>query len=239
MKTTLNNFVLVPGITLLKSIFLLSMLFLPKSYAACVREDVTYYLEQGFNNEQIVQLCVRKNTVPEKQSHPSSTTQELQQKPFVPKKEHIQDSVAPTSRDSEAASTYGNFDSKFLSTAVEAHEVEVTEEVIILIRKECFDFGQEDWNEFKERACPKVKYIINRGGLKIVDRDNGIFGMGSTALYISGNIKAEILDLDLFKTKNQEAIQEIIQKNTVKLKISIRPGMSQTKVEGVLLKLGE
>ena len=237
IKITLKNFVLIPKITLIKSFFLLSLLFLPKSYADCAREDVSYYLEQGFNHEQIVQLCARQNTVPKEQPHPS--TQELQQKPLLSKKEQIKHPVVPSSRHSEAASVYGNLDAIFLSTAIEAYEVKVTDEAIMLTRKDCFDYGQEDWNEFKERACPKVKYIISRGGLKIVDRDNGIFGMGSTALYISGKIKAEFLDLDQFKTKNQEAIRDAIQKNTVKLKINIRSGMSQTKVEGVLLKLAE
>jgi hypothetical protein len=238
MKTTLKSFVLLPKTIFIKSIFLLIILFSAKSNAACIREDVSYYLEQGFNQEQIVKLCARQNSIPQEQLH--TPIQEPQRPTLPPQENHAQhpNEVTP-SRRSEATSTYGSLDAIFLSTAVEAYEVEVTEDTIMFTRKDCFDYGEEDWNEFQERACPRVKYTINRGRLKIVDRDNGFFGMGSTALYISGDIKAEILDLDQFKTKNQEAIRTAIQKNTEKLKINIRSGMSQNKVEGVLLKLAE
>ncbi|MEE9339828.1 MAG: hypothetical protein V3U87_17285, partial [Methylococcaceae bacterium] len=226
MKTTLKSFVLILKTIFIKSIFLLIILFSTKSYAACIREDVSYYLKQGFNQEQIVKLCARQNSIPQEQRH--TPIQEPQQPTLPPQENHAQHpNEAPPSRHSEATSTYGNLDAIFLSTAVEAYEVEVTEDTIMFTRKDCFDYGEEDWNEFQERACPRVKYAIDRNGLKIVDRDNGFFGMGSTALYISGDIKAEILDLDQFKTKNQEAIRTAIQKNTEKLKINIRSGMSQ------------
>jgi hypothetical protein len=71
----------------------------------------------------------------------------------------------------------------------------------------------------------------------IKDRDNGFFGLGSTALYISGNIKAEILNLGQFKQDQQEEIRHIIQKNTEMLKIDVRSGMPQDKVEAILLRL--
>lgn len=235
------------------------ILFSAKSYAACPREDVTYYLKEGFNHEQIVKLCSIQNSTHQQQS--TLPTQEPQKKNLSSQKElpshthstppqHTHTAPANYAHDApahhthktpayrhEALGIYGNPDAVFLATAVEAYDVEVTDSAIIFTRKDCFNYGQEDWNEFQDRACPNVKYTITRGGLKIVERDNGIFGLGSTALYISGNIKAEILDIDQFNTKHREAIRATIQNNTKKLKIDVRSGMPQSKVEAILLKL--
>lgn len=241
IKKALESFVLTPKTTMfIRAFCALVILFSVESHASCVREDVTFYLKQGFNHEQIVQLCATQNVTPQQPSY--SSIKKPQQKTLSSQPEKLQPETSPYVDKApiyrhEASGIYGNPDAVFLATAVEAYDVEVNEEAIMFTRKDCVDYGQEDWNEFKDRACPNVKYSITRGGLKIVDRDNGFFGMGSTALYISGTIKAEILDLDQFKSKHQTVIKRIIQKNTEKLKIDVRSGMPQSKVEAVLLRL--
>ena len=218
-----------------KKIVLLGFLVSAQAYAACPREDVSYYLKQGFKQEQIVQLC----TMPDSSRQSlEKTTNKIQQEPHSveskKKSKALED--APIVRH-ESAGIYGNPDAVFLATSIEGYDVEVTENMIIFTRKECFNFGQKDWNGFQNSACPHVKYTIISGGLKIKDRDNGFFGLGSTALYISGNIKAEILDLGQFNQNQQEDIRRIIQKNTDMLKIDVRSGMPQDKVEAILLRL--
>ena len=226
----LNDFSLI-----IKKIVFLGILVSAQTFAACPREDVSYYLKQGFNQEQIVQLCAMSDSSPQSFE---KTTNKVQQEPHSveSKKEPKSLEDAPIVRH-ESAGIYGNPDAVFLATAIEGYDVEVTENTIIFTRKECFNFGQKDWNGFQNSACPHVKYTIISGGLKIKDRDNGFFGLGSTALYISGNIKAEILDLGQFNQNQQEDIRRVIQKNTDMLKIDVRSGMPQDKVEAILLRL--
>ncbi len=214
----------------------LCVLFSAEAYATCPREDVAYYLQQGFNHQQIVTLC-------SEQAKPSY------QKPYTPINETPPQIVVPKTKQQaplvttpavirdQATGIYANPDAVFLATAIEAYDVEVTENTIMFTRKDCFSFGQEDWNEFKNSACPTVKYTIVRGGLEVLERDNGFFGLGSTALYISGNIRADILDLEEFKQRYHQDIKRIVQQNTEKLKIDVRSGMPQSKVEAIFLKL--
>lgn len=233
IKNTLVSYTLTP--TVIRTFYMMGILFSASSNATCPRDDVTYYLKEGFNHEQIVKLCSKQKGTPQQQL--DSSTSELTKKTVLLSNEQKQNvNIAPIQQHKVPAID-DNQDAIFLATAVEAYDVEVTDEAIIFKRKDCFNYGQEDWNEFQDRACPKVKYSISRKGLKIVDRDNGFFGMGSTALYVSGNIEAEILDLDEFQPKHQDVIKATIQKNTEKLKINIRSGMPQNKVEATLLKL--
>ncbi len=212
----------------------LGLIFSAQVYAECPKEDVTYYLKQGFNQEQIVQLCTKQNSTSQKQL--PSSIKEPEQKSFLSPSRSADDLKSAEINSNKSSGIY-NPDAIFLASAIEAYDLEVTKDVIMLTRKDCFEYGQEDWNEFQDRACPNVKYTISRDGLEIVDRDNGFFGMGSTALYIAGTITAEIVDLDQFQDKQHEAIKATIQNSTKKLKINIRSGMPQDKVEGVLLKL--
>ncbi len=233
----LNDFSLTAKkIILLSKFVFFAILFSVKAYAACPREDVSYYLKEGFNQEQIVELC--STSKPSQQSYEKKTTTKVQQEPHTAEsKQQLKSLDDIRVIRHESAGIYGNPDAVFLATAIEGYDVEVTENTIIFTRKDCFNFGQKDWNGFQNSACPHVKYTIISGGLKIKDRDNGFFGLGSTALYISGNIKAEILDLGQFNQNQQEDIRRIIQKNTDMLKIDVRSGMPQDKVEAILLRL--
>ena len=214
---------------------LLTILFSAEVYAACRRDDVVYYLQQGFNHEQIVKLCSEPKTSYQK---PFTSANKPQQKVLSPQiKQQAQPIAKPPVIRHEASGIYGNPDAVFLATAIEAYDVEVTENTIMFTRKDCFTYGQEDWNEFKSSACLVVKYTIVRGGLKILERDNGFFSLGGTSLYISGNIRADIIDLNKFKQDHQPEIKRIVQENTKKLKIDVRSGMPQHKVEAILLKL--
>jgi hypothetical protein len=207
-----------------------------EAFAACPREDVSFYLQQGFTHEQIIKLCSEPSPLEQKTTIPTNTPPA--QKTLSPhSQQRTKPLVASPAIQHETSGIYGNSDAIFLATAIEAYDVEVTENTIMFTRKECFTYGQEDWNEFKNSACPTVKYTIVRGELKILERDNGFFGLGATALYISGNIKADILDLGKFKQSHQEEINQTIQQNTEKLKIDVRSGMPQNKVEAILLKL--
>jgi hypothetical protein len=218
----------------LSKLVFFAILFSVKAYAACPREDVSYYLKEGFNQEQIVELCSASK--PSQRSYEKTT--KVQQEPLTAEsKQQLKPLDDTRVIHHESAGIYGNPDAVFLATAIEGYDVEVTENTIIFTRKDCFNFGQKDWNGFQNNACPNVKYTIIRGGLMIKDRDNGFFGLGSTALYISGNIKAEILNLGQFKQDQQEDIRRIIQKNTEMLKIDVRSGMPQDKVEAILLRL--
>ncbi len=231
----LNDFSLTAKkiLPLSKFVFIV-ILFSAKAYAACPREDVSYYLKEGFNQEQIVELC--STSKPSQRSYEKTT--KVQQEPHTEESKQQLKSLDDTRViRHKSAGIYGNPDAVFLATAIEGYDVEVTENTIIFTRKDCFNYGQKDWNGFQNSACPNVKYTIIRGGLMIKDRDNGFFGLGSTALYISGNIKAEILNLGQFKQDQQEEIRHIIQKNTEMLKIDVRSGMPQDKVEAILLRL--
>ncbi len=232
----LNDFLLIEKkINRTVMIVFIGTLFSVQAYAACPREDVSYFLKQGFNHEQIVQLCSSPSS--SKKTVESTESKIKQTPPFVKNEHPSKPFVESPSIRHESTGIYGNPDAVFLATAIEAYDIEVTKNTIMFTRKDCFKFGQQDWNGFQNSACPKVKYTIISGGLKINDRDNGFFGLGSKALYVSGNIRADILDLDQFKQNQQEEIRQIIQKNTKALKIDVRSGMPQDKVEAVFLRI--
>ncbi len=223
------------------------LIFLPISLAqaSCTRDDIDHYLKQGFNHQQVVSLC-NSNSTPAKQS-PQLSTQAIPAKsePTPQPRHQLQQTQKPAPLpipvyQYESTRMVNNHpDAVFLATAIEAYDLEITDSALIFTRKDCFNYGQEDWNEFKNRACPHIKYTVKKNGLKIVERDNGFFGLGSTALHISGNIEAEILDLDQFKEKYHQEINAVIEENTKKLQIDVRAGMPQSKVETVLLRLSK
>jgi len=225
-------------IVFIRTFLFFAIVFAFKANAACQKEDVSFYLEKGFNHEQVIQLCANTQTKPQDTNAPV-----VQQQPTpAPTPTAAPMTTAPisstvTQNNQTGFGLYGHPDAIFLATAIEGYDVEVTDREIIFARKECFKYGVEDLNGFRNQACPNVRYSIARGGLRIVDRDNGIFGFGSTALYISGNITVEILDLNTFRAENQSEIQSIVEAKTDKLKINVRSGMPQSKVEAILLKL--
>jgi hypothetical protein len=216
-------------------IVFIAALFSVHAYAACPREDVSYFLKQGFNHEQIVQLC--STTGSSKETVEKAESKIKQIPPFIKSEQPSKPLVESPDVRHESAGIYGNPDAVFLATAIEAYDIEVTKNTIMFTRKDCFNFGQKDWNGFQNSACPNVKYTIISGGLQIKDRDNGFFGLGSKALYVSGNIRADILNLDQFKQNQQEEIRQLIQNNTKALKIDVRRGMPQDKVEAVFLRI--
>jgi hypothetical protein len=238
VKNTLISYMFIPKTTRIRAFCVVGLLFSANSNATCPRGDVAYYLKEGFSHEQVVQLCSKQKVIPPQQMD-SSTSKNTEKTVLLSNEQKRSVNTTPTIIQQREVSSINdsNQDAIFLATAVEAYDLDVTDKAIIFKRKDCFNYGQEDWNEFQDRACPNVKYIISRKDLKIVDRDNGFFGMGSTALYVSGNIEAEILDLGEFQPKHQEVIKATIQKNIEKLKINVRSGMPQNKVEAIFLKL--
>ncbi len=94
-------------------------------------------------------------------------------KPDLPKKFAANSQPRPSS-----VPYYGDPDTVFLATAVEGYDVELSGYALSFSRKECFDYGWQDWNGFQDRSCPHVKYSISRGTLEVVERDNGLFGFG-------------------------------------------------------------
>ena len=153
--------------------FFLFLLLLPTtSFAECTQETIEFYLEKGFNQEQITELCATKNN--------GTATYEPYQKPVVIIQEgNTPDSTGITADERKAITA--------LRGGIDARSVDITPEALNYIRKVCVQLKESpDVNQWVTK-CIDVAFSISRTDLKVNESGKSKLVFGDTGLVVSSS----------------------------------------------------
>ena len=150
---------------------ILILLLLPAtSFAECTQETIQYYLEKGFNQEQITKLCTTTTNKAE--------SYQPYQKPVIIVQEGGHVDATGLSADERKAINA-------LRGGIDGRSVEVTPENVNYIRKVCTTWKESpDVNQWITK-CIDVAFSISREGLKVNEAGKSKLVFGETGLVVS------------------------------------------------------
>ena len=157
---------------MLKKIVYLSLLllFIPSiSWANCTPETIQFYLDKGFNQEQITKLC--------SESTGSAPSYQPYQKPVVIVQEGYGSGNTAEERKAENE----------LRGSIDGRSVDVTDTDIKFIRKVCVRAGNSPERDQRIDKCVDVAFSISRAGLNVTESGASVLLFGQQNLEIVSN----------------------------------------------------
>lgn len=151
-----------------------------QTYAACSRDDISFYLEKGFTTDQITALCSEVAATAEK------TPINEQQSVTISTDENV----------------------LFLKRAIKAQKIGLSHSTLIFTQKICIEYGDEDLFGFTAKVCPDITYMISFEGLEVLGtgKKYGFYGTPEVRVK-SSLIKREIIsELENKKQAERELI---------------------------------
>ena len=181
-------------------------------FAECNQETIQFYLDKGFNQEQITKLCATTNN--------EAASYEPYQKPVVIIQEGSTADKTGFSADERKAIIE-------LRGGIEARSVDVTSDALNYITKVCVQNKESpDVNKWVTK-CVDVAFSISRDELKVNESGKSNFVFGDTGLVVSSsNIKRKYLVSDpwanvdpLFRNKLKRKFEDREKGNTTKIRL--------------------
>jgi len=198
------------------SVFSMSALFTSSNALAnsCSKSDIDYYLQRGFTNEQVVQLCAgpaaTQNTGQTYQAPTQAQNQQTQQNNQLGE------------------------DQSYLSAALDSDGVTMTPQTLTLLPRECIEYGSASGSQaaadLKETICVNTKLIINFAGLTIGKASKGLFLVKDAKVIVKGNIQRELIGINELRRQDREAIIEKLSTNPKAVDLKIRRGLDPSAV---------
>ncbi|MDW3096003.1 MAG: hypothetical protein R8G33_10050 [Gammaproteobacteria bacterium] len=162
--------------------FRLTFIFLilpATSFAACTQEAIQFYLDKGFNQEQITKLC--------SSSGDSTPSYQPYQKPVVIVQEGYATGVNAEERKAISA----------LRGGIDGRSVDITTNGINYIRKVCIKWKLEPTVENWLDKCIDVAFSVSRDDLKVNASRAKLLMLGQQQLEVSSNsIKRKFVTAD-------------------------------------------
>jgi len=200
------------------SILSMSALFTSSNALAnsCSKSDIDYYLQRGFTNEQVVQLCAGPAAV-------QNTGQQAQTY------------QAPTQAQSLQAQQNNQLreDQSYLSAALDADGVTMTTQSLTLLPRECIEYGTSTSKasaDLIETICVNTKLNINFAGMNIGKASKGLFLVRDAKVIVKGNIQREFVGINELRRQDREAIMETLSTNPKEVNLKIRRGIDPSAV---------
>ncbi len=161
----------------------LTILFLTTSaWAECTPETVEFYLDKGFTQEQITQLC--------SQSSSEASSYQPYQKPIV----IMQEGASPSSRGLTIEERRAVNE---LKGGINGRSIEVTDTHINFIQKVCIRAGNSPEKEQRIDKCIDSAYSIARDGLRVTESGSSLLLFGQQQITItSSSIQRKLLVAD-------------------------------------------
>ena len=198
--------------------FLAYLFFNTSLYASCNKEDVAYYLERGFNTEQVAALCgdkTQNNKSEEKYQSYSDEYSDEQDEEYV-RRMRIQRQV-------------------FFKSSLGAQDIQVRKDKLIFNTYECARDGlAKPGSDFNKEGCATVRVVIKLSAVEVsekVYKEKVIFGTKS--ILITGNVSSTIIsssgmagldpyDAEVLKNK----IRARLNKHKGAALVPIKPGLN-------------
>lgn len=148
--------------------------------AGCAKEDVEFYLDKGFTQEQITELCSAAgaaSSVPDYQPY--------QQKVII-----YSDEAAPGIKDGFTREEREAI--KALEAGGDVVGLKVGQETISYTRKVCLRAGMSKEAHERYQGCPDVNFVVSRKDLLARASGKKLILFGSSVVYIEGTIDGKL-----------------------------------------------
>lgn len=163
-------------------LLLLILVLIPlKSFSACSKEDIQFYLDKGFTQEQITQLCATSSEATETPDY-----QPYQQKVIVYTNEEGPEKKDGFTKEERAAISD-------LKAGGDIVKLQVTPTHINYIRKVCVVSGNSPDYEKRYKTCPEVAFKIVREGLLAASSGKKLVVFGTAVVTLKGEIDRKLL----------------------------------------------
>ena len=199
-----------------------ALLFLTATnlHAACTRDDVSFYLSEGFTQDQITALC----TVATEAATPSipATPEPAANIAVVP-------SASDSNKDAE----------RYLQEAIKGDDVHVEDGFLHYTAIACIPYGQFNDNKepWPKETCEQVRYKVTLRGMKAKREWVSDNFLQPRQVYLQGQIERELVsDLDDISPAHRNQIRENLQ-TEVKATVPIKEGMSSDRLIESLNKI--
>ncbi|MEM7401895.1 MAG: hypothetical protein AAF304_08110 [Pseudomonadota bacterium] len=149
--------------------------------AACNRDDIQFYLDKGFSQEQITQLCSASGTSEGAISVPDYTP--YQQKVIIYK-----DGGGPEKKDGLTNEERTAFND--LKLGGDVTRLKLTPEHISYTAKVCLRAGQSPNQHERYKDCANIDYVIQRKDLIVTSSGKKLIFFGSAVVILEGTIQA-------------------------------------------------
>lgn len=178
-----------------KQLILIMIFTCSYAWAGCTPETVNFYLEKGFNQEQITKLCSQATeTVPNYQPY---------QKPVVIVKQGYMPGMSEEA--SRAVRT--------LKGGIDGRSIDVTDSRINYISKLCLKAGNSPEADQRVEKCIDVAYSIARENLKVRESGAGMLFFGQETVSVSSrDIKRKLVISDPWAAYSSEIAGQLRRK---------------------------
>jgi DNA-binding transcriptional MerR regulator len=178
--------------------------------AECSRADINHYLDKGFSLAQITKLCGEES-----------------------------DTAAPkTAATVKTDTTLSNI-SVFLQTAIDAEQVDITPDAVILTQDRCFPYGEEGYSGIRPSACVVKKVRIARKGLTIGDVIEERFIIREGKLIVQGDIRQTFERTGKLRKRELKGLQAQYPAHLSEYNLPVKKSMKRKKIAEALEKLAK
>ena len=187
------------------------------SYAACSKEDVSYYLDRGFNAEQVTALCGGKDESDKKEGRYESFSDEYADE-----------------KDEEYVRRMRIQRQVFFKSSLGAQNVELRKDKLLYDMYECARDGlAKPGSDFNKKGCATVRVTIKLSEVEVSEKEykEKVF-FGAKSILIKGNVSSKILrggmegldpyDAEVLKNK----IRARLGKNKKEVLVPIKQGLN-------------
>ena len=203
----------------------IALLFLTatNAHAACTRDDISFYLSEGFTQEQITAICAEAT---EAVAPPTPVTPE----PAAPS----------TPATPEPAGGGSNKDAeRYLREAIKGHDVHVEEGFLHYTARVCIPYGRFHNNKepWSKETCEQVRHKVALQGMRARREWVSLILSRPRQIYLEGQIERELVsDLDDFSAPSRRQIIENLRTD-VKAIVPIKENMSSDRLLESLNKI--
>lgn len=200
-----------------------------EAHAACSRDDVEFYLGKGFTQEQITSLCA-SSPAPSSQAKPSSTGSTGDDARKMQAEEPANTTPVSANADLEDQK-------RFLELAINAKDIQLKDDSLAYTQRICIEYGDQDLFGFAPKACPDVRIMIERKGLKVTKVGKKYFYYGPVQVKVDAGVERKIIGglKDEELKFEQRILNEIGQDDETG--IPIRDGIPLDDVEEAIRQL--
>ena len=191
--------------------FVILLLLTVDAFAACDRSDVSYYLQQGFTNKEIVSLC-QGNTSTSNQTNSESMG---------------------TNNYNNNQPPQNNFRFRSLINSLDVTDISITEDDFSFTLPYCMMYGEEDNEGYRDEECPNVRFTIDTKTMNVVRSEKRSL-IKSHEILIRGNMRTTLLD-DYYEKRKALILKAIGKPNEVW--IQIKRGKNTNQVVSELRKM--
>lgn len=183
----------------------------------CTRADIDHYLDKGFTPTQIVALCGKANA-----DHQTTTPTAVP----VP--------ATPAPAAPSAAATENMRDEIYLQSALDAEQVKLTDDALVLVQDRCLPYGDTDILDFKANACLVLETMIDWNGMEITKVVEPRVLVRDGEFLIKGNIRREITDPGKLRRAELEQFRADYPETASSINLPIKKGFSYEKTAAAL-----